>query len=253
VPKAGQEWSRKGYPATIEARLQRTIHSESWAHTESRRRPNGTRVPQHAVARVRCCRLRASSATRSCISRFTRLATSAVRDLGSCSRGYSLRRAPAADAVHHPHAQRLRPSPSAWPRGGRARCAPRCRPSRASAASSGSRSPARSVWTIGILNLVVLIDIARVARGLGHGRVSEEELEAQLLARGLMNRIFGRFLVVIRRSWRMCPLGFLLGLGFDTRERGRTARAVGRGGGQVNPDRGDPRAADPLRRGDDGD
>ena len=72
------------------------------------------------------------------------------------------------------------------------------------------------LWIIGILNLLVLIDIIRIARGLKSGGYDEHELEARLLARGMMNRFFGRFVGVIKESWQMYPLGLLFGLGFDT-------------------------------------
>ncbi|HEY2601807.1 MAG TPA: HoxN/HupN/NixA family nickel/cobalt transporter [Thermoleophilaceae bacterium] len=73
------------------------------------------------------------------------------------------------------------------------------------------------LWMIGILNLLVLRDIVRIARGLRSGSFDEDELEARLLDRGLMNRFFiGRASRLIRKSWHMYPLGFLFGLGFDT-------------------------------------
>jgi high-affinity nickel-transport protein len=73
------------------------------------------------------------------------------------------------------------------------------------------------LWVIGILNLLVLLDIARIARELRRGRLDEERLEQRLLERGLMNRLFiGRFAGRIRASWQMYPLGVLFGLGFDT-------------------------------------
>jgi high-affinity nickel-transport protein len=73
------------------------------------------------------------------------------------------------------------------------------------------------LWIIGILNLLVLIDIARVFRELRTGRLDEERLEQRLLDRGLMSRLFiGRVANRIRESWQMYPLGVLFGLGFDT-------------------------------------
>jgi high-affinity nickel-transport protein len=72
------------------------------------------------------------------------------------------------------------------------------------------------LWTIGILNLLVLLDIMRIARDLKHDDYDEHQLEARLLARGLMHRLFGRFLGAIRASWQLYPLGLLFGLGFDT-------------------------------------
>jgi high-affinity nickel-transport protein len=53
----------------------------------------------------------------------------------------------------------------------------------------------------------------QVTRG---GTYHEETLENFLANRGLMNRFFGPLVRQIDRSWKMYPLGFLFGLGFDT-------------------------------------
>jgi len=65
----------------------------------------------------------------------------------------------------------------------------------------GTALAASFLYLIAGLNLVVLAGIARVFRDMRRGRYSEEELERQLQARGLMYRFFGR-------------LAF--GIGFDT-------------------------------------
>jgi high-affinity nickel-transport protein len=65
------------------------------------------------------------------------------------------------------------------------------------------------LYVIAALNLVVLVGLVRGAR-------SEDELEALLQSRGLMNRLLGRFSDRITESWHMYPLGVLFGLGFDT-------------------------------------
>jgi high-affinity nickel-transport protein len=72
------------------------------------------------------------------------------------------------------------------------------------------------LWIIGILNLLVLLDILRIFRGLRSGGLDEHELEQRLLERGLMSRYLGRIAARIRSSWQMYPLGVLFGLGFDT-------------------------------------
>ena len=73
------------------------------------------------------------------------------------------------------------------------------------------------LWIIGILNLLVLLDIARVFREMRTGTLDEERLEQRLNDRGLMSRLFiGRVANRIRESWQMYPLGVLFGLGFDT-------------------------------------
>ena len=70
---------------------------------------------------------------------------------------------------------------------------------------------------IGILNLIVLRDVVRIAQGLKSGHYDEHELEERLLDRGFMNRFFiGGLARRITKSWHMYPLGLLFGLGFDT-------------------------------------
>jgi len=72
------------------------------------------------------------------------------------------------------------------------------------------------LYLIAGLNLAILVGIVRVFGALRRGRFDEAELEAQLEARGLMNRLLGRFTGAIRAPWQMYPLGMLFGLGFDT-------------------------------------
>jgi high-affinity nickel-transport protein len=72
------------------------------------------------------------------------------------------------------------------------------------------------LYLIAALNVVILVGIVRVFRAMRRGEYDEAALEAQLNARGLMNRIFGRFTKTIREPWQMYPLGVLFGLGFDT-------------------------------------
>jgi high-affinity nickel-transport protein len=48
------------------------------------------------------------------------------------------------------------------------------------------------------------------------GQVDEAELERQLLNRGLMFRVFGRWMRMITSEWQMYPVGVLFGMGFDT-------------------------------------
>ena len=69
---------------------------------------------------------------------------------------------------------------------------------------------------IGILNLLVLIDILRVYRRMQRGEYDHQGLESELVAGGLMTRIFGRLFRLIEHSWQMYLVGFLFGLGFDT-------------------------------------
>src|SRR5947207_1134962 len=69
---------------------------------------------------------------------------------------------------------------------------------------------------VGILNLLILIDIVRVYRRMRRGDYDRESLVEQLMAGGVMTRLFGRVFRVVEHSWQMYPIGFLFGLGFDT-------------------------------------
>ncbi|MDQ1695538.1 MAG: nickel/cobalt transporter (NiCoT) family protein, partial [Frankiaceae bacterium] len=72
------------------------------------------------------------------------------------------------------------------------------------------------LYLIAALNLVVLVGILRVFLQMRHGAYDDEELERQLQQRGMMMRFFGPLARSIDTSWKMYPLGFLFGLGFDT-------------------------------------
>ncbi|MHB8572985.1 MAG: HoxN/HupN/NixA family nickel/cobalt transporter [Candidatus Dormibacteria bacterium] len=69
---------------------------------------------------------------------------------------------------------------------------------------------------IGVINLLVLLDIVRVYRDMRAGRHDRASLSHELVAGGLMTRVFGRLFRVVSESWHMYPIGFLFGLGFDT-------------------------------------
>lgn len=71
--------------------------------------------------------------------------------------------------------------------------------------------------SIGILNLLVVLDLLKI---WGRTRIRAHEhahLEEVLARRGLINRLFGaRLRRLVVHSWQMYPLGLLFGLGFDT-------------------------------------
>ncbi|MTD58467.1 HoxN/HupN/NixA family nickel/cobalt transporter [Amycolatopsis sp. RM579] len=69
---------------------------------------------------------------------------------------------------------------------------------------------------IGLINLVVLVGIVKVFRGIRAGEFTEEQLEDQLNKRGFLNRILGRATAAVRKPWHIYPVGLLFGLGFDT-------------------------------------
>ncbi len=72
------------------------------------------------------------------------------------------------------------------------------------------------LYLIGLLNLVVLFSILKVSREMRQGRYDDGELERQLNARGLMNRVLGGYAKRVDSPEKMYPIGVLFGLGFDT-------------------------------------
>jgi nickel/cobalt transporter (NiCoT) family protein len=72
------------------------------------------------------------------------------------------------------------------------------------------------LYVIAALNVVILVGIIKVSREMRKGSFDEAGLERQLEARGLMNRLLGRFTKTVTKSWHMYPIGLLFGLGFDT-------------------------------------
>jgi high-affinity nickel-transport protein len=72
------------------------------------------------------------------------------------------------------------------------------------------------LYLIAAINIVILVGIVKVFMEMRRGLYDEEQLEAQLNARGFMFRFFGRLMRSIRAPWQMYPVGILFGLGFDT-------------------------------------
>ena len=70
---------------------------------------------------------------------------------------------------------------------------------------------------VGLLNLRVLLDIARAWRTSGGAPDRHVHAEAAFMQRGLLRRLLrGRAGRGAGRSWQMYPVGLLFGLGFDT-------------------------------------
>jgi high-affinity nickel-transport protein len=80
----------------------------------------------------------------------------------------------------------------------------------------GTLLSASFLYLIAAANLIVLAGIFKVFREMRRGTYDEEELEAQLQARGLMYRFFGRFMRSINHTWQLYFVGLVFGIGFDT-------------------------------------
>jgi len=72
------------------------------------------------------------------------------------------------------------------------------------------------LFLIAAVNIVILASIIKMFREMRSGAYDDQELEAQLAQRGLMNRFLGRFYRNVDAPWKMYPIEFLFGLGFDT-------------------------------------
>jgi high-affinity nickel-transport protein len=72
------------------------------------------------------------------------------------------------------------------------------------------------LYLIAALNIIVLVGIMRVFKEMRSGKFDDEELERKLNNRGFMNRFLGGYARRIDSPWKMFPIGFLFGLGFDT-------------------------------------
>ncbi len=82
--------------------------------------------------------------------------------------------------------------------------------------TAGTLVSAGFLYLIALLNLIVLTGIVKVFRDMRRGAYDEAELEAQLQARGLMYRFFGRFMKSINHTWQLYFVGLVFGIGFDT-------------------------------------
>jgi len=70
---------------------------------------------------------------------------------------------------------------------------------------------------VSAVNAMVLAGLLRAWRQMTRGQLSDAELEALLVNRGLLNRLLGgRARGLIRSSWHMFPVGVLFGLGLET-------------------------------------
>ena len=103
------------------------------------------------------------------------------------------------------------------------------------------------LYLIAALNIVILVGIIRVFREMRHGATTTRNSRSQLNHRGLMNRFLGPLPARIDTPWKMYPIGFLFGLGFDTATEVALLVLAGAVVGGL-PFYADLVAADPVRR-----
>ncbi|MHC5856609.1 HoxN/HupN/NixA family nickel/cobalt transporter [Nostoc sp.] len=81
----------------------------------------------------------------------------------------------------------------------------------------GTTVSALFLLVIAAINMVVLWDVYKTFQSVRRGGTYDEQsLDEFLNQRGLLGRFFRPLFRLIDSSWKMYPLGFLFGLGFDT-------------------------------------
>jgi len=98
----------------------------------------------------------------------------------------------------------------------------------------GTSVSALFLFLIAIINIIVLLDIYKAFRDVRKGGVyNDKSIDESLDNRGIMGRFFRPVLKMTDESWKMYPVGFLFGLGFDTATEvgllGIAATSVGKG------------------------
>lgn len=81
----------------------------------------------------------------------------------------------------------------------------------------GTSVSALFLFVIAAINIIVLVEVIKTFRSVTRGGTyNEEEIDNYLNQRGFFARIFRPIFKSIDKSWKMYPVGFLFGLGFDT-------------------------------------
>jgi nickel/cobalt transporter (NiCoT) family protein len=81
----------------------------------------------------------------------------------------------------------------------------------------GTGISATFLFTLSIVNLVILASVIRTFRAVRRGeRLAEADMDLLLTHGGLLSRLLRPLFKLVSRSWHLYPVGFLFGLGFDT-------------------------------------
>jgi len=81
----------------------------------------------------------------------------------------------------------------------------------------GTTISALFLFLMALINIIILVQIVRAFRSVTRSGVyDDEEVDAMLNQRGFLARIFRGLFRTVDASWKMYPVGFLFGLGFDT-------------------------------------
>lgn len=81
----------------------------------------------------------------------------------------------------------------------------------------GTSVSALFLFAIAIMNIIILAEVVKTFRQVTQEGVYDENgIEEYLSKRGFFARIFRGLFKTVDKSWKMYPIGFLFGLGFDT-------------------------------------
>ncbi len=69
---------------------------------------------------------------------------------------------------------------------------------------------------IGLVNVMIVLEVYRIFKGLRDGELDQKALDEQMEKRGFLYRYFGKLFRVVNEPWQIYPIGVLFGLGFDT-------------------------------------
>jgi high-affinity nickel-transport protein len=73
------------------------------------------------------------------------------------------------------------------------------------------------LFLLAAFNVVVLISVCRTFQSVKRGEpFAEDDFDVLLNSRGLLARLFRPLFKIVTKSWRLFPIGFLFGFGFDT-------------------------------------
>ncbi|MCI4363935.1 MAG: HoxN/HupN/NixA family nickel/cobalt transporter [Thermoplasmata archaeon] len=72
------------------------------------------------------------------------------------------------------------------------------------------------LFVIGLVNVLIVLDVYRLFKGLRDRELDQQRLDEQMEKRGFLYRYFSGLFRVVRRPRDIYPIGVLFGLGFDT-------------------------------------
>lgn len=72
------------------------------------------------------------------------------------------------------------------------------------------------LWLMALVNVVIVLGIFKIWKGMKKGDLDQDELDNLLENRGFLNRYFRPLFRIVKKPWQIYPIGCLFGLGFDT-------------------------------------